>query len=94
MMVENGQRLALTGPFQAVQWAAISAASIVVGMAGGRLAEHASLSLTFLLAVLFPMISFGMGVWAVRESRVHAGGGSSAPPGRPSVGRSGRAICG
>jgi MFS family permease len=26
MMVENGQRLALTGPFQAVQWAAISAA--------------------------------------------------------------------
>src|SRR6266540_2790820 len=50
MMVENGQRLALTGPFQAVQWAAISAASIVVGIAGGRLAEHAPLSLTFLLA--------------------------------------------
>ena len=39
MMVENGQRLGLTGAFQAVQWAAISAASIAVGLAGGRLAE-------------------------------------------------------
>ena len=73
MMVENGQRLALTGPFQAVQWAAISAASIAVGMAGGRLAEHAPLSLTFLIAAIFPMLSFGMGVWAVRESPVQAG---------------------
>ena len=73
MMVENGQRLALTGPFQAVQWATISAASIVVGIAGGRLAEHAPLSLTFLIAAIFPMIAFGMGLWAVRESRVHTG---------------------
>ena len=73
MMVENGQRLALTGPFQAIQWASISAASIVVGAAGGRLAEHAPLSRIFLIAAIFPMISFGMGVWAVREPRVHAG---------------------
>jgi hypothetical protein len=36
MMVENGQRLALSGPFQAVQGVAISAASIAVGIAGGR----------------------------------------------------------
>ncbi len=73
MMVENGQRLALTGPFQAVQWAAISVASIVVGMAGGRLAEHAPLSLTFLISAIFPMLSFGMGIWAVREAPVQAG---------------------
>ena len=73
MMVENGQRLALTGPFQAVQWAAISAASIVVGIAGGRLAEHVPLARTFLLAALFPLISCGIGIWAVRESRVHTG---------------------
>jgi MFS family permease len=73
MMVENGQRLGLTGPLQAVQWAAISTASIVVGVAGGRLAEHAPLSFTFLISASFPMIAFGMGLWAVRESRVHAG---------------------
>jgi MFS family permease len=73
MMVENGQRLGLTGPFQAVQWAAISAASIIVGIAGGRLAEYAHLSLTFFIAALFPMLSFGMGLWAVREARVQAG---------------------
>jgi MFS family permease len=73
MMVENGQRLALTGPFQSVQWAAISIASIVVGIAGGRLAEHAPLWFTFLLANVFPLASFGMGVWAIREPRVQAG---------------------
>jgi MFS family permease len=30
LMVENGQRLGLTGPFQAIQWASISFASILV----------------------------------------------------------------
>jgi MFS family permease len=74
MMVENGQRLALTGPFQAIQWAAISVASIVVGIAGGRLAEHAPLAVTFLVSTIFPLISFGIGVWGIHEPRVIAGG--------------------
>jgi MFS family permease len=72
MMVESGQRLALTGPFQAIQWAAISAASMVVGIAGGRLAEHSTLSVTFLVATFFPLMSFGIGVWAIREARLPA----------------------
>jgi MFS family permease len=72
MMVENGQRLGLTGPFQAIQWAAISAASIAVGLAGGRLAEHAPLSLTFLVSTIFPLISFCIGLWAIREPHLQA----------------------
>ncbi len=73
LMVENGQRLGLTGPFQAVQWAAISFASILVGVGGGWLAQHKSLSLAFFLAAIFPVISLAMALWAIREPRVEAG---------------------
>ncbi len=74
MMVENGQRLGLTGPFQAVQWAAISLASMLVGVGGGWLAAHKPLSLAFMIAMVFPVISFGTAVWFIEEPRVPAGG--------------------
>jgi MFS family permease len=73
-MVEHGQRLGLTGAFQAVQWAAISIASILVGVGGGWLAQHAPLSATFALAATFPLVSFTTVLWAIREPRVEAGG--------------------
>ena len=38
LMVEKGRPLGLTGAFQAVQWAAIYTASILVGVGGGYLA--------------------------------------------------------
>ncbi len=72
-MVENGQRLGLTGPFQAVQWAAISVASMLVGIGGGWLAQHKPLSVTFMLATIFPVISFVTGFWCIREARAEAG---------------------
>ena len=72
MMVENGQRLALTGPFQAVQWAAISAASIVVGMVGA--ARRARAPRTHLPPRRpLPSDIIWHRNWAVRESRVHTG---------------------
>ncbi len=67
LMVENGQRLGLTGSFQAVQWAAISLASIVVGIGGGWLAERKLLSLTFLIAAIFPLVTLAMGIFVIRE---------------------------
>jgi MFS family permease len=73
LMVENGQRLGLTGPFQAVQWASISVASMLVGVGGGWLAQHAPLSITFLLATIFPVISFTMAIWCVRDQPVKPG---------------------
>src|SRR5437762_3466059 len=57
LMVENGQRLRLTGGFQAVQWASIMTATVAVGVGGGFLAQRGWLHLTFLLAALFPLIS-------------------------------------
>lgn len=73
LMVENGQRLGLTGPFQAVQWAAISCASILVGIGGGWLAEHKYLSLTFLIATVFPVITLAMAVFLIAEPGVQNG---------------------
>ncbi|HEX5021143.1 MAG TPA: hypothetical protein VFX54_10810, partial [Candidatus Binatia bacterium] len=57
LMVENGKRLGVTGQFQAVQWAAISLASILVGVGGGWLAEHKYLSFSFVIATIFPVIT-------------------------------------
>jgi MFS family permease len=47
VMVESGKPRGLTGAFQAVQWGAIYMASVVVGEAGGYLAEHRRLGATF-----------------------------------------------
>ena len=73
LMVENGQRLGLTGPFQAVQWASISFASILVGVGGGWLAQHKFLSLTFLIATIFPVITLAMAIFVIREPHVQTG---------------------
>jgi predicted MFS family arabinose efflux permease len=67
LMVENGRPLGLTGAFQSVQWSSIYAASILVGVAGGYLTEHAPLQVAFALAAVFPLLSFTVALWAVRE---------------------------
>jgi MFS family permease len=73
LMVENGQRLGLTGPFQAIQWAAISFASILVGVGGGWLAQHKFLSVTFLIATIFPVITLAMGIFLISEPEGQVG---------------------
>ena len=70
MMVESGRPRGLTGAFQSVQWACITVASVLVGVAGGYLAETRSLRAAFLLAACFPAISMLMGAGFVREPRV------------------------
>src|SRR5438552_2626762 len=68
MMVENGRPRGLTGAFQAVQWACITLASVLVGELGGHLAETRSLGAALLLAACFPLISLGMGASFVHEA--------------------------
>jgi MFS family permease len=75
LMVENGKRLGLTGQFQAVQWGAISLASILVGVGGGWLAQQKNLAATFLIATMFPVITFVMALFVITESRVKFGDG-------------------
>ena len=74
LMVENGQRVGLTGAFQSVQWGALSAASILVGVGGGYLAERRAFAAAFALVACFPIVSFLMALLVVRE-----------PPARPTL---------
>ncbi|MGH7397563.1 MAG: MFS transporter [Candidatus Rokuibacteriota bacterium] len=71
LMVERGKPLGLTGAFQSVQWSAISAAAIVVGVAGGYLAERRALAAAFALVACFPIVSLLMAAFVVREPRSH-----------------------
>jgi MFS family permease len=71
LMVENGKRQGLTGAFQSVQWASVTAASILVGLLGGHFAEHGDLHAAFTVAALFPLLVLLMGAFFVREA--HAG---------------------
>jgi MFS family permease len=55
LMVETGKPRGLTGAFQSVQWAAITCASILVGVLGGWFAEHRDLHAAFIVAAGFPL---------------------------------------
>jgi predicted MFS family arabinose efflux permease len=74
LMVENGKRVGLTGAFQSVQWGALSAASILVGVGGGYLAERRAFAAAFAVVAGFPVVSFLMALLVVRE-----------PPTRPNL---------
>lgn len=67
LMVENGKSKGLTGAFQAVQWSAITAASIVVGLLGGYFAEHRDVQAAFAVAAIFPFVVLLMALFHVRE---------------------------
>ena len=67
LMVESGRPRGLTGAFQSVQWAAITASSILVGALGGYLAERRALHAVFTIAACFPVLSLLMAVAFVRE---------------------------
>lgn len=68
LMVENGKRVGLTGAFQSVQWGALSAASILVGVGGGYLADRRAFAAAFALVACFPIVSFLMALLVVREA--------------------------
>jgi predicted MFS family arabinose efflux permease len=69
LMVETGKPLGLTGAFQAVQWAAIYVASVLVGEIGGGFAERRDLRSAFFVAAAFPFLSLVMVSIFVREPR-------------------------
>jgi MFS family permease len=68
VMVETGKPRGLTGAFQSVQWAAISVATLAVGVLGGYLAHARSMRGAFLLAACFPLVSFAMVLAFLREA--------------------------
>ena len=69
LMVENGKPRGLTGAFQSMQWAAVTCASIAVGLLGGHFAEQRDLRACFMVAASFPLVTLLMTAFVVREER-------------------------
>ena len=63
VMVEQGQRLGKTGPYQAVQIGVLYATIVATGIGGGWLAAHVETRLVFALAACFPLLALGSVVW-------------------------------
>lgn len=76
LMVEHGQPRGLTGAYQAVQWASVAGASILVGVAGGLFAAARGLRSAFLFEAWFPLAAGTMALWCVKERA--AGGDRTA----------------
>lgn len=72
MMIENGRLLGLTGAFQGIQWAAISVATVFVGVIGGAMAERRNLRWAFTITAVFPAISFLMAALVAHDVRAQA----------------------
>jgi len=72
LMVENGKLNGLTGAFQSVQWSAVTAAAIIVGLLGGYFAEHRQLQVAFAASALFPLIVLFMAIFFVDEKPVES----------------------
>src|SRR5882724_9005218 len=68
LMVEAGRPRGLTGAFQAVQWACITSAAVLIGVVGGHLAETRELHLAFGISAVFPLVSFAMALFFVHET--------------------------
>lgn len=69
LMVENGKQNDLTGAFQSVQWIAITAASILVGLLGGYFAEHRNVQAAFAVSAIFPFTVLLVALFFVREKK-------------------------
>jgi predicted MFS family arabinose efflux permease len=69
LMVEKGRPSGLTGPYQGVQWAAVKAGSLLVGVIGGHLAANREVGTAFAVVSVFPLLSLAMVGLCVREER-------------------------
>ena len=69
LMVEKGRPSGLTGSYQGVQWAAVKAGSVLVGVVGGHLAASRAVGTAFAVAGVFPLLSLAMVGLCVREER-------------------------
>jgi len=67
LMVEKGQRLAATGRFQSIQWAALYGAAILTGPIGGWLAKHQQQEFGFLICGVAAGVSLLLTSLFVRE---------------------------
>lgn len=67
LMVEIGQPSGLTGWLQSVQWTCMYTASILTGVLGGYLSQHARPQLGFIVCGAFAVVTLLVSIFGVRE---------------------------
>ena len=67
LMVEKGQPRGLTGRLQSIQWCAMYVATILAGLIGGFLSQHARQELGFLICACVTLITLGLAWFYVKE---------------------------
>lgn len=76
LMIETGRPRGLTGQLQAVQWAAMYAATLLAGVLGGYLTEQGRDDLAFLICGALALLTLVLALGSVREPpRLRASGG-------------------
>lgn len=76
LMVEWGQPLGLTGRFQSIQWGAMYAATVIVGVLGGYLTSRGSQHVAFLVCGIFATGSLALAWFMVEERPLSRPAGS------------------
>lgn len=56
MVVEEGNKLGITGKLQSVEWGALGVGQVLTGVLGGYIAEKGSYHLAYLILALFPIL--------------------------------------
>ena len=69
LMIETGAPIGMPARFQSIQWTAVYAASIVVGLAGGYVATNWQPQSVFMLNAFFPLVILAVVLLAVGEKK-------------------------
>ena len=56
MGITEGNKDGTTGRFQSITWAALGVGSVLTGVSGGFISEHASYHLAYLILAIFPIL--------------------------------------
>lgn len=74
VMIEKGQPLNATDRLQAVQWAAISTAGIIVAFSKGYIAEYLTFQRALMISAAFPVIMVFFTLFFLKENKVESSG--------------------
>lgn len=77
VMVEKGRPLNATDRLQAVQWAAISAAGIIVAFSKGYVAEYLTFRQALMISAIFPVVTVVFTIFALKDEKVESSGAAA-----------------
>jgi predicted MFS family arabinose efflux permease len=69
LVIEDGVKNGTVGKYQSIQWASLGIATIITGVLGGWISEHADYHMAYLIVSLFPASIVALS-WYLKEEKV------------------------